>query len=706
EIITERRRAELELREKTEALARSNERLEQLATVFIHAREGVIITDGDGVIMEVNAAFSRMTGYLREDAVGRNPRFLRSGRHGPSFYREMWKTLAREGYWSGEMWNRRKNGELYPQQMTITAVRDDAGRALQYVALINDVSDLKQHERQVEYASNYDALTGLPNRRLLADRLKQAVAQMQRHGSGLAVIYLDLDGFKGINETFGHDFGDRLLRRVSERVLATLRAGDSVARLGGDELVIVLLDVTDQGETESLLNRLMESISAPIVVGDDEIRITASLGVTFFPQPEDVDADQLVRQADQAMYRAKQAGKGRYQFFDHAEDQATRGLHESQQRIRQGLADNEFVLYYQPKVNMRSGEVFGAEALIRWRHPERGLLAPGQFLPLVENDDLALDMGDWVIQRALRQVSLWNESGLDLAVSVNVFARQLQQDGFVSGLRNALERFPGVHPNQFEIEVLETSALADMSKVSVILEQCQAMGVTCALDDFGTGYSSLSYLKGLPAAILKIDQSFVRDMLDDPEDLAILNGVLGLARAFDRIPIAEGVETTRHGDILLDLGCDLAQGYGIARPMPATDFPEWMGTWRPSDSWLERPPKNPAQLRLIFATVEHRAWVTRVIEFLDGGHRPPALEATDCAFGRWLSDNSGSLLLGSEEVQQIHDLHEEVHEVGRALVDAHRGRSAAQPGATREHLLELRDRLLECLHSVERSMDR
>ncbi|NDY97057.1 EAL domain-containing protein [Wenzhouxiangella limi] len=705
EITTERKQAELALREQTEALARSNERLEQLATVFTHAREGVVITDAAGDIIEVNDAFSRITGYPREEALGRNPRFLRSGRHGPSFYSELWETLARDGYWSGEIWNRRKSGELYPQQMTITAVSDEEGCTVQYVALINDVSALKQHERQIEYATNYDALTGLPNRRLLADRLKRAMAQMQRQDSGLAVIYLDLDGFKDVNEAFGHDIGDRLLCQLADRIQAALRAGDAVARLGGDELVIVLVDVSERAAVESMLENLLESITAPFVIGDNELRLSASLGVTFYPQPEEVDADQLMRQADQAMYRAKLAGKGHYQFFDREEDLATRGLHDSQQRVRRGLEDDEFVLFYQPKVNMRTGEVIGAEALIRWQHPERGLLAPGQFLPLVENHDLALVMGDWVIDRALGQIASWNEQGLALSVSVNVFARQLQQNGFVDSLRAALERFPAVQEGQFEIEVLETSALADMSKVSSIISECQAMGVRCALDDFGTGYSSLSYLKCLPAAVLKIDQSFVRDMLDDPEDLAILNGVLGLASAFDRVPIAEGVETVRHGEILLDLGCDLAQGYGIARPMPAADLPEWIGAWQPSDSWRDRPPKNAVQLRLSFAMVEHRSWVGAVAEFLETGQRPPALETADCAFGRWLRDHADSLQLDDNKLQQLYDLHDQAHSVGRALIAARSNDGEAAGGADAEQLFELRDRLLDCMQAIERSMD-
>ncbi len=687
------------MQDKTEALALSNARLEQLATVFTHAREGVIITDSNASIVEVNDAFSRITGYSRDEVLGRNPRLLRSGRHGSGFYREMWNALESTGYWSGEIWNRRKTGELYPQHLTITAVTDAQQQTLQYVALCSDVSTIKQHERQLEYASQYDALTGLPNRHLLAERLGEAMNQMQRIASGLVLVYLDLDDFKRINERCGHDVGDALLRRLADRIQRTLGPGDLIGRLGGDELLIALLDLSERGEIESRLEQLLETMKSEYVIGEHELCISASLGVTCFPQPDDIEADRLMRQADQAMYRAKVESKGRYQFFDREEDVAARGLHESRRQIQAGLQDNEFVLFYQPKVNMRTGEVTGAEALIRWQHPQRGLLAPGQFLPLIENDELALVMGDWVIEQALDQVAKWNAQELTLEVSVNVFALQLQHKGFVARLQAALARHPTVKPQQFGIEVLETSALADLVKISGIIDQCGALGVRSALDDFGTGYSSLSYLKGLPAAVLKIDQSFVRDMLDDPEDLAILNGVLGLARAFGRVPIAEGVETLRHGELLLDLGCDLAQGYGIARPMPADEFPEWMASWESPVSWHQRPAKNDAQLRLIFGMIEHRGWVSAVADYLETGHRRPALESGTCAFGRWLSDNADGLNLTQTERQRLEGLHEEVHHVAEALMG-----DAPDAAITKDHLFNLRDQLVDCLEKIEASM--
>ena len=432
-------------------------------------------------------------------------------------------------------------------------------------------------------------MTNLPNRLLLADRLKQAMAQAQRRGQQLAVAYLDLDGFKNVNDRYGHDMGDQLLVHLATSMKATLREGDTLARLGGDEFVAVLIDLENENSCLPLLSRLLEAAAAPVHVGGVVLQGSASIGVTFYPQAQDMEADQLLRQADQTMYQAKLAGKNRCHVFDAALDSSLRVRHESLERIRRALTHGEFVLHYQPKVNMRKGQVIGAEALIRWQHPEKGLLNPAAFLPVIEDHPLAVEVGEWVIDTALKQIGLWHAIGLDLPVSVNIGARQLQQVDFVERLQAILSMHPQVNPTSLELEVLETSALADMQQVSQVIERCHQMGVKFALDDFGTGYSSLTYLKRLRVAMLKIDQSFVRDMLDDPDDLAILEGVIGLAAAFKREVIAEGVETVAHGTALLQLGCELAQGYGIARPMPADKLAAWKSTWRPDDVWSELP---------------------------------------------------------------------------------------------------------------------
>jgi len=565
--------------------SRADSRQQLAASVFSHAREGIMITDARGKILDVNATFSEITGYARDEALGHNPRdLLRSGRHGSEFYAGRKRALDEWGFWSGEVWNRRKNGEIFAEMLTISAVRDASNAVQNYVALFTDITPLKEHQRQLEHIAHFDALTGLPNRVLLADRMQQALTQCQRRGLSVAVVYLDLDGFKTINDTHGHGVGDELLVALAHRMKAALRNGDTLARIGGDEFVAVLVDMEAVTDAEPVLQRLLQAAADPVEVAAHRLQVSASIGVTVYPQ-DGAEVDLLLRHADQAMYQAKQAGKNRYHLFDVAQDTAVKTQREGLELVARGLQRGEFVLHYQPKVNMKSGAVIGAEALIRWQHPERGLLAPGAFLPLIENHSISVVLGEWVIASALEQMAHWQAQGMELAISVNVGARQLQQSDFAVRLTTLLAQFPDVPPQRLELEILETSALEDLAQVVQSIVACRALGVRFALDDFGTGYSSLTHLRHLPAEVVKIDQSFVRDMLEDPDDLAIVQGVIGLADAFHREVIAEGVETIAHGDRLLRLGCEQAQGYGIARPMPGADLPDWVRGWRTHASW-------------------------------------------------------------------------------------------------------------------------
>jgi diguanylate cyclase (GGDEF)-like protein len=449
-----------------------------------------------------------------------------------------------------------------------------------------DFSELNTIKEQLEHQALHDVLTNLPNRVLLADRLSQSMVQSQRHHNLLAVAFLDLDGFKHVNDTYGHDLGDELLIVASLRMKDALREGDSLARIGGDEFVAVLADLNSVEDCEPVLERLLLAASEPVKVGNVELKVSASIGVTLYPQ-DNVSADQLMRHADQAMYVAKESGKNRYHLFDTVQDDAIKVQRESLEGIRTAIDSQEFVLYYQPKINMRTGTVIGAEALIRWQHPEKGLLSPLEFLPVIENNPMMIELGEWVIDSALAQISQWQAIGLNLplSISVNIAAVQLQQTNFVDRLTTLLAAHPDVAPRYLELEVLETSALEDVKHVSTTMNACIALGVNFALDDFGTGYSSLTHLRRLPANLIKIDQTFVRDMLDDVDDLAIVEGVIALAKSFKRDVIAEGVETIEHGTVLLQLGCELAQGYGIARPMPAIDIPTWVRDWKPDVTW-------------------------------------------------------------------------------------------------------------------------
>lgn len=552
---------------------RSEENLLITASVFDNSQEAILITDTDNVIIDVNSAFTLITGYSREEVLGRNPKLLSSGRHDKAFYAAMWQALEQKKAWRGEIWNQRKSGEIYAELLSIATICGDDGKVQRYVGVFSDISYLKEHEAELSRVAHYDALTGIPNRVLLADRMKQAIAKTARERNVVAVCYLDLDGFKSINDNLGHDAGDQVLVEVSRRIRYTIRAGDTVARLGGDEFV-VLLELEKGDECVATLERLLDVIAQPIDVKDKPQMLSASIGVSIYPL-DDEDSDTLLRHADQAMYVAKQSGKNRFYIYDTAMDLRARSHHELLKNIRHGLQNDQFELYFQPKINLHTKQLVGAEALIRWRHPERGLLSPIEFLRPIENTELDIEIGNWVIAAALAQINRWYCVGLDIEISINISAYHLESPRFTEKLRQQIAHYANIQPVKLQIEILETAALNDLSIVCEIIEECRKFGVGFALDDFGTGYSSLSYLSKLPVDVLKIDQSFVRDMLEDKGDKAIVQGIIALARAFDRQTVAEGIETEEHYRALRDMGCQIGQGYGIARPMPADELTNW-----------------------------------------------------------------------------------------------------------------------------------
>jgi len=557
---------------------RGEERLRLTAKVFENTMEGIAIVDLGGNILEVNEAFTRITGYPRDELIGKNPRILQSGRQDAGFYKAMWKSILENGHWRGEIWNRKKDGELIAEILTISAITNAEGKVTNYVGISSDITLLKQHEKQLEHIAHYDALTNVPNRVLLADRMRQALAHSKREGTLLAVCYLDLDGFKIVNDTMGHEAGDRVLIEVTERIKEAIRLDDTVARLGGDEFVVLLLGLQTPEECVESLNRLLEVISHPIEIKGKQFEISASIGVSLCPS-DDYDSDTLMRHADQAMYTAKQSGKNRFHLYDAASDLRARSHHEFLRRFDLALLKKQFELYYQPKVDMRSLRMVGAEALVRWNHPERGVLAPAEFLDELEGTALEIELGDWVVATALAQLDAWHRSGLPMELSINISARHLQSKDFAWKLKRKMLRHPDLPKGSLQIEVLETAALEDIPRVSDTIDRCRRIGVSFALDDFGTGYSSLSYLGQLPVDTLKIDQSFVSDMLHDPGDRAIVQGVIALAKAFERKIVAEGVETEELFRALQEMGCEYGQGNGIAHPMPAGELPAWLEKW-------------------------------------------------------------------------------------------------------------------------------
>jgi len=581
-----------DITERTQQEARIKQSEARLRSLFDLSPIGIALNDYEtGSFLEVNDALLKPTGYTQEEFIALSYWDITPREYEAQEAQQI-KNLEKMGsYGPYEKEYINKNGNRYPVLLNGMVVHDLDGRKLIW-SIVEDLTERKQAEQALhdlnqalEHRAHYDLLTSLPNRALLADRLEQGMAQSQRRGKVLAVAYLDLDGFKEVNDAHGHDFGDDLLVYIAQQLNSALRDGDTLARIGGDEFVAILVDLDAPQDCEPVLARLLYVASDAISVRDKVLNISTSIGVTFYPN-DSADADQLIRHADQAMYEAKQSGKNRYQLFDVAQDSRIKSFNENITQIEHAINNDEFVLHYQPKVNMQTGELVGAEALIRWQHPERGLLQPGSFLPIVENHELSIALDEWVIQKALAQLDEWHIAGLKISVSVNVGPLNLQRRDFVSRLRQSLSAHPTVLPKYLELEILESSALNDITSVTGILDQCHEMGVLFSLDDFGTGYSTLTYLRALPADTLKIDQSFVRDMADDPNDLAIVQGVLGLAKAFNRSVIAEGVETIDQGELLLKLGCHYAQGYGIARPMPPEELPVWVESWRPDPRWL------------------------------------------------------------------------------------------------------------------------
>lgn len=548
------------------------------ANVFTNAWEGIVITDAENRILSVNQAFSAITGYTAEEVIGKNPHFLASDQQSEEFYEAMWRCLREAGHWHGELWNRKKGGELYAEELSISAVRDDQGKVTHYVGVFTDITDIKNAEKLLEKMAHYDALTGLPNRTLLAERLNECCERTRGNGRLLAVCFLDIDGFKLVNDMYGRATGNKLLIEVAKRLASVVKAGDTLSRFGGDEFVILLNNLRDMDQIGLILSRINAAVAEPFIIDEIECNISASIGLTIFPV-DDVDADALIRHADLAMYEAKKAGKNRYHLFDAKLDREVQLLFKQIERIEAALVNDEFCLYFQPKVNLLSGRVVGVEALIRWRHPERGLLEPHEFLPLVEEHDLIVRIGDWVINHTLMQIRAWQQRGEKIQVSANVAARQIQCADFIDKLEGQLAAYPDVSSEQLELEILETSALETIQTADVVRIARERLGVCFALDDFGTGYSSLSYLKRLPARTLKIDQSFVRNMLVDKEDEAIVEAVVKLARIFGHKVIAEGVESHRHGEKLLALGCEIVQGYGVAPPLAPEQVLGWISSY-------------------------------------------------------------------------------------------------------------------------------
>ncbi len=646
-------------------------RLRLAASVFAHSLEGIAITDAQNRLVDINPSFTRITGYAKGELLGEDPRKLASGRHERAFYQQMWAAIEADGFWQGEIWNRRKNGEIFPELLSISVVQDASGAVQHYIGVFTDISEFKAHEAELDRIAHYDHLTGLPNRRLLMDRLKQAIAHAKRTGIALAVCYLDLDGFKPINDRYGHAVGDRVLVKVTESLRRMVRDEDSVARLGGDEFVLLLTDLTQPDDCFGLLSRVLAGIREPVRVGEVTHRLSASIGVTLCP-PDLADPDTLLRHADQAMYRAKEAGKDGYHLYDAQQDQLLQERQRKLERIGEAVRRNELILHFQPQVDMISREVIGVEALVRWQHPEDGLRMPGTFLPDIEGTELEVAVDEWVIEHALQQLEDWNREGRGLSISLNIGARHLLRPDFASRLEDRLDAHPDVAGTDIKLEILETATLSDFDQAQRVLARCRALGVRFALDDFGTGYSSLAYFRALPVDVLKIDQSFVRDMLQDLGDKEIVQSVVQLARAFNRPVIAEGVETLAHAAMLTWLGCRFGQGYGIARPMPGSALSAWLAHWSTQACWDDLGSVSERDdVPLMLVAQNHRRWLQRFFRLLEQPDAPSGtdLEADADAFRHWYANAGRAPYQRFAEFQAIGRRYERVHALALQLLN-------------------------------------
>jgi diguanylate cyclase (GGDEF)-like protein/PAS domain S-box-containing protein len=678
--------------------------------------DAVLTTDALGNVVFLNQVAQQLTGWTQRDAVGlpieqvfhivnENTRVIVSN-------------PVREALTSGSVVALANHTLLLAQDGTEYHIEDSAapirmnnGSMLGCVLVFHDVSEKYRLMSAVRWQAGHDVLTNLPNRALLNDRFILTLANARRSNTLTAVCLLDLDDFKPINDTYGHEAGDAVLIEVARRLSMVIRGEDTAARLGGDEFVLLINELHDVDEIEIAMCRILAAIAQPYKIGNVAINVSASLGVTIYPLDE-ADADTLMRHADQAMYQAKLGGRNRYHLFDVDKDVATRTNLERVNRVRQALYADELVLYYQPKVNMRTGTIQGMEALLRWQHPEQGLVPPLEFLPLVEQTDLIIEIGEWVIVQALQQIERWLQFGRSWEVSVNIAGLHFQQVNFAERLTQLLAQYPNVPANLLEIEILESATIGNLDYARDTIERCQAMGVRFALDDFGTGYSSLSYLKRLPADVLKIDQSFVRDMLSDKSGIALIEAVISLAKVFGNEVIAEGVETSEHGVLLLRLGCDRGQGYGIARPMPAANVLDWAQQYKPDSNWQlwANAHWDLSDFPLLIAQYDHLTWIKKVMSSVfNEPLAMPEAELVDhhqCRFGRWFYSIGKQRYGYLPEYAALESVHADVHQVGHEIVRLHAAGKVAAAKQLTERLLSLKDQVLILLSDLQRKVAR
>ncbi|MBF0454423.1 MAG: EAL domain-containing protein [Magnetococcales bacterium] len=552
---------------RTRALKKVNDRIRLTAQVFDSTSEAIVITDGSNKMVEVNPAFSNITGYSSAEVIGRDPGFMKSGRHDRAFYSEMWRSIWKNGFWQGEIWDRRKSGEIYPKWLSINTVKNSANQLVNCIGVFSDISIVKSAEAKLERLAFFDGLTNLPNRALFKTRLEHEFSSAQRHKRKIALFFLDLDNFKHVNDSLGHAAGDQLLVEMADRIKACVRVSDTVSRLGGDEFTVILTDVEDEASISHVAYNILRALKRPVELGEHQVTVGCSIGITLYPD-DGIESEVLIKNADAAMYHAKAMGRNSCAFF--TEELNTRSLNrmDIENGLRLALQENHLTLHYQPKIDSATNQVVGMEALVRWNRPEVGLVSPGEFIPIAEESGMILEIGEWVLREACQtMVALVKEGVAPPTVSVNLSIRQLKQLDLVEKLQMVLEETQ-LHPHLLELEITESMMADNVEEAITKLTKIRQMGISIAVDDFGTGYSSLSYLKRFPIHTLKIDRSFVKDVPGHEDDVAIVHAIISLAHSLGLSTVAEGVETVEQSHFLNDIDCQNMQGYLFSPPMP------------------------------------------------------------------------------------------------------------------------------------------
>ena len=559
--------AHADLEERYEAQRRTEGELALYANVFSNAAEGMTITDANGAIVAVNPTFCRITGYEPSDVLGQKPGMLSSGRQSRDFYQAMWQELLEKGHWQGEIWNRRKDGGIYPEWLSISAVYSDASEVTHYIGVFQDISERKQSEARIHHLAHHDALTGLPNRLLLEDRLNQGMLKSKRSKKSMAVVFIDLDRFKNINDTLGHEMGDKLLIQAAQRGLGVLRDTDTLSRQGGDEFVAVLPELEHRQDATHVARKLLAAICQPYQLAGHQLTVSGSAGIALYPDDGET-VSELLRKADAAMYRAKDEGRNTFRFFSSEINTASLGELLLENDLRGALERNELVLHYQPKIDASTGEIVGAEALMRWQHREQGIIPPGRYIPLAEESGLIEKFGQWAIESVCAQQRRWLDAGvLAVPIAVNISANQFARADFPNMVAHCLAEH-GIPPQLLELELTESMLMRNSSHTIEVLQTLRKLHIQLSIDDFGTGYSSLSYLKQFPVQTLKIDRSFVCEIDERGERVRLASAIIAMAHELEMQVVAEGVETEAQRDYLREHGCDPFQGFLFSRPQP------------------------------------------------------------------------------------------------------------------------------------------